>query len=94
MNQNSASQGQKGKLYKWNGTDYEEVQFDESAGTKVPITEEAFEAVKAVRKAVQAKLGMRPELSIVASAMLLDAAKIPDLVESVKRYGQALYSKK
>ena len=93
MNQRSTSEGQKGKLYKWNGIDYEEVQFDESAGSKIPVTEEAFEAVKAIRKAVQAKLGMRPELSIVASAMLLDAAKIPDVVDSVKRYGQALYSK-
>ena len=95
MNQNqpSTSAGQKGKLYKWTGSTYEEVQFDESVGSKIPVTEEAFEAVKAVRKSVQSNLGMRPELSIVASAMLLEAAKIPEVVEAVQRYGLSLYSK-
>lgn len=86
------SQPEKGKLYKWNGTAYEEVHFDDTVGQKIPVTDEAFEKVKAVRKSVQASLGMRPELSIVASAMLLQAAELPGIVEAVKHYGLRLYS--
>jgi len=82
----------KGKLYRWNGVDFEEVVFDD-AGHKVPVTEEAIEVVKSVRKAVQASLGMRSELSLVASAMLLQAGKSPDIVSVVKQYGSQIYSK-
>jgi hypothetical protein len=85
--------GERGKLYRWNGTGFEELRFDEAAGQKLPVTDEAVEAVKAVRKAVQASLGMRPELSIVASAMLIKAGEAPEVVEAVKRYGLRLYSK-
>lgn len=83
---------EKGKLYKWNGKEYEEIVFEDNLGQKIPITEEAFEKVKAVRKAVQASLGMRPELSIVASAMVLKAAELPGVVDAVKDYGLRLYS--
>lgn len=86
------TQPEKGKLYKWNGKDYEEISFEENLGQKIPITDEAFEKVKAVRKAVQTSLGMRPELSIVASAMVLKAADLPEVVEAVKEYGLRLYS--
>jgi hypothetical protein len=86
-------QGEKGKLYRFNGSTYEEIQFDESIGSKLLVTEEAFDAVKIVRKAVQASLRMRPELSVVASAMLLEAARMPDMVDAIKRYGQSIYSK-
>jgi hypothetical protein len=83
--------GEKGKLYRWNGSVYEEVHFEEN-GQKLPVTDEAYELVKSVRKAVQASLGMRPELSIVASAMLIHAGQGPEVVEAVKQYGRSLYS--
>ena len=88
----NSEKGEKGKLYRWNGSVFEEVLFEEN-GQKLPVTEEAYELVKSVRKAVQASLGMRPELSIVASAMLLHAGKSPEVVEAVKQYGLRLYSK-
>jgi hypothetical protein len=88
----AAPHREKGKLYRWNGVDFEEVVFDD-AGHKVPVTDEAIEVVKSVRKAVQASLGMRPELSLVASAMLLQAGKDLEIVSIVKQYGSQIYSK-
>lgn len=88
----TADKGEKGKLYRWNGVEYEEVQFEEN-GQKLPVSDEAHELVKSVRKAVQASLGMRPELSIVASAMLIHAGQGPEVVDAVKQYGLRLYSK-
>jgi hypothetical protein len=87
-----ALKGEIGKLYRFNGSVYEEAQFEQSPGSKLIVTEEAFEAVKTVRKDVQVHLRMRPELSLVASAMLLEAARMPSLIEAVKRYGQSVYS--
>ena len=86
--------GEKGKLYRWNGTSFEEVLFDGPAERKLPVTEEAFEAVKQVRQAVHAQLGMRPELSVVASAMVLLAGKNPELMEAVTQYGLRMYSQR
>ncbi len=51
-----------------------------------------MEAIKATRKAAQAVIGMRPELSLVASAMILEAAKMPAIAEVVKTYGQRVYN--
>ena len=81
---------EKGKLYQYNGTDFVELQ--PSNDIKLPISEEAMEAVKAVRKAAQSLIKMRPELSLTASAMLLAAAKLSDIAEIVQRYGQSVYS--
>ncbi|UVS94938.1 MULTISPECIES: hypothetical protein [Burkholderia] len=84
------SQYEKGRLYQWNGQEF--VELEPSGETKIPVTEEAMNAVKAVRKAAQAVIGMRPELSLVASAMLLEASRMPGVADAVKLYGQRIYS--
>ncbi len=81
---------EKGKLYQYNGTDF--VELEPSGEVKIPVSEEAIEAIKATRKAAQTVIGMRPELSLVASAMILEAAKLPAIAESVKAYGQRVYN--
>lgn len=80
---------ERGKLYQYNGTDL--VELEPSDQVKLPVSEEAMDAVKAVRKAAQEVIGMRPELSLAASAMLLEAAKLPEIAEVVKKYGQKVY---
>lgn len=83
-------QYEKGKLYQYNGSEF--VELEPSEQIKVPVTDEAMEALKAARKAAQAVIGMRPELSLVASAMILEAAKMPAIAEAVKAYGQRVYN--
>ena len=81
---------EKGKLYTWNGKEFEEVQRLDDV-VKMPVTLEANEAVKEVRNRVAKVMRSRPELSIVASAMLLAAVSMPDLEATVMRYGAQLY---
>lgn len=83
-------QYEKGKLYQYNGKEF--VELEPSGETKVPVSEEAMEAVKLVRKAAQVLIKMRPELSLTASAMLLAAAELPNVAEVVQQYGQRVYS--
>lgn len=79
----------KGRLYQYNGTEF--VEIEPSEEKKVPVTDEALEAVKAVRKAAHKAIGLRPELSLCASAMLLAAASLPDIADRVKALGQKIY---
>lgn len=81
----------KGKLYQFNGTEF--VELEPSGETKLPVSDEAMEAVKQVRKAAQNLIKLRPELSLTASAMLLEAAKLENIAEVVQAYGQHIYSK-
>ena len=82
---------EKGKLYQYDGSEF--VELEPSTEAKVPVTEEAMNALKTVRKAAHAVIGMRPELSLVASAMLLEAAKLEDIATLVKQHGQRIYNK-
>ena len=84
------TQYEKGKLYQYNGSEF--VELEPSGEAKIPVTEEAMEAIKATRKAAQGVIGMRPELSLVGSAMLLEAAKMPAIAESVAAYGRRIYN--
>lgn len=79
-----------GKLYKYQSGEL--IELDISDQKKLPITNEAEEYVKAVRKEAAKYIGMRPELSVVASAMLLAAKDVPDLLSIIKKYGARLYS--
>lgn len=81
---------EKGKLYQYNG--FEFVELEPSGEAKIPVTEEAMEAIKATRKVAQGVIGMRPELSLVGSAMILEAAKMPTIAESVAAYGRRVYN--
>lgn len=84
-------QYQKSKLYQYTGTEF--VELEPSGETKLPVSDEAMEAVKQVRKAAQNLIKLRPELSLTASAMLLEAVKLENIAEIVQQYGQRVYSK-
>jgi hypothetical protein len=59
----------------------------QNAARRVPITEEAFQAALKIRAQVQKRIRMRPDLSIVISAMLEHVADTPELVDAVAQYG-------
>ena len=80
---------QRDKLYRFDGQTFVEVE--PSLEPKLPVTVEALQAVKTVRKTAQQALGVRPELSLCASAMLLAAAELPDVVNHVKALGRRIY---
>lgn len=82
---------QKGKMYQYDGTQF--VELEPSSDIKIPISEQAMEAVKSVRKAAQRLITLRPELSLTASAMLLAASDLSNIAELVQKYGQHVYSK-
>lgn len=82
---------QKNKLYQFDGSKF--VELEPSSEIKIPVSEEAMEAVKQIRKASQTLIGMRPELSLTASAMLLAASKMPNITELVQQYGRHVYRK-
>lgn len=82
---------QTGKLYQYDGSKF--VELEPSTEAKLSVSTEAMEAVKRVRKASQVLIGMRPELSLTASAMLLAAAELSNIAELVQKYGQRVYSK-
>jgi hypothetical protein len=81
----------KGTLYQYNGTEF--VELAPSGDIKVPITEAAMEAVKEIRGAAKKVIGMRPELSVVASAMLIAALDVDDILHRVKALGLEIYSR-
>lgn len=82
---------QKGKLYQYDGSEF--VELEPSGETKIPVSSEAMEAVKQVRKAAQNLIKLRPELSLTASAMLVEAAKFENIAQVVQQYGRHVYSK-
>lgn len=81
---------QEGRVYKFQSGEFFELEVSDQK--KLPVTGEAEECVKAVRKDAAKYIGMRPELSVVASAMLLAAKDVPDLLSIIKKYGAKLYS--
>ncbi|QBB69431.1 hypothetical protein ELE36_03040 [Pseudolysobacter antarcticus] len=78
------------KLYRWDGREF--IAIETNDVPKLPVTMEALEAVKDVRSAVSRIMATRPDLAIVASAMLLAAAKQGEIAQFVKEYGARIYS--
>ena len=79
----------KGRLYQWVGDHWELVPPSEFS--KVVISDAAMEAVKRVRGDVTRLLGERPDLSMVASAMLLAALDLSDVTERVRQHGARVF---
>lgn len=81
---------EKGKLYQFNGVEL--VEIEPNDGKKLPVTDEAFEFVKTVRSESQKLLGFRPDLLLVASALLLRTTNIEGNAEAVKEYAINAYT--
>lgn len=81
---------EKEAIYKFDGVEFVKLDINKNV-IKVVITQEADEALKKIRGEVSAKMATRPDLSIVASAILINALEIEGLVDIVKSYGAKLY---
>lgn len=81
---------EKEAIYKFDGTGFVKLDINKSV-IKVVITAEADEALKKIRGEVSAKMATRPDLSIIASALLINALTLEGLVDIVKAYGVKLY---
>lgn len=55
------------------------------------LSKEAYAAVQEIRKTAGKHLGMRPEISLVASAMLVSAARQPNVLHEIATYGARVY---
>ena len=80
---------EKGKLYHFNGKKL--VEIEPVPGKKLTITNDAMEVVKQIRNDVGNLMGMRPELAVCASAMLLASMEISDIRQRVMTLGRAIY---
>lgn len=81
---------EKDAMYKFDGQQLIKLDINKDI-IKVPITAEADVAVKELRKRVAAEMATRPDLSIVASAVLLHALNVEGIVDVVKAYGAKVY---
>ncbi len=74
---------EKGKIYVFDGSSFAESE--PSQEKKLPVTDDAHEKVKSVRGLLGKQLGIRPELSLVTSAMIIcaDENKILNAVKSL-----------
>lgn len=81
---------EKNAMYKWDGVKFIKLDINQDV-IKVPITLEADQALKDIRKKVAAEMATRPDLSIVASAVIINAVNLEGLVGIVKSYGAKLY---
>ena len=80
---------EKGEIYAWENDHFEAVP--RSDLSKVVIGDDAMEMVRRVRGEVTRVLRVRADYTVVASAMLLAAAEIPDLAERIRQYGARMY---
>lgn len=81
---------EKNAMYKWDGSKLIKLDVNQDV-IKVPITLEADQAVKDLRKMVAQEMATRPDISIVVSAVLIHAVKLEGVVSIVKAYGAKLY---
>jgi hypothetical protein len=78
-------QARAGKLYK--------LDVEEDGLKKIRVSQTAFESVRAVQKRMRKLLGGRkPELNLVAEAMLMHAAQIEGVDEKVREYALMVFS--
>ncbi|MGK5033201.1 hypothetical protein [Janthinobacterium sp. MDT1-19] len=81
---------EKESIYKFDGVEFIKLDINKDV-IKVPITREADMALKEIRKVVSADMATRPDLSIVASAVLIHALNLDNLSSIVRSYGARVY---
>lgn len=81
---------EKGKIYLFDGQEYIELEKNEMV-KKIPITEEALEQVKSMRSDIAKRIGRRPELDVISSAMIDFAAKSETSTAEIEEYIKNFY---
>ena len=74
-----------GGLYQAQAGNLRKLDIEDDGLKKLRVSPEAFEAVRAVQKQMRSRLGGRkPDIALVAEAMLLKAAELEGIEESVR----------
>ena len=80
-------------LYQARAGNLEKLVFEDDGTKKIRVPQPGFEAVVTVQKRMRKALnGHKPDISLVAEAMLLAAAEMPDIEEKVRQHAQRVYS--
>lgn len=80
-------------LYQARSGHLEKVIFEDDGTKKIRVPQEGFEAVVSVQKQMRKALnGHKPDVSLVAEAMLLAAAADPAIVEKVRLHAMRVFS--
>jgi hypothetical protein len=80
-------------LYQARGGLINKLDIEDDGLKKIRVTSEAFEAVRSVQKQMRKLLGGRkPDVNLVAEAMLLHAAKAEGIDEKVRQYAVKVFS--
>ena len=80
-------------LYKAQAGILEKLDVEDDGLKKIRVAPDAFEAVRAVQKQMRKLLGGRkPDISLVAEAMLMHAAQLEGIEEKVRLYAVSVFS--
>jgi thymidylate kinase len=80
-------------LYQAQSGNLRKLDIEDDGLKKIRVTPEVFEAVRAVQKQMRRRLGGRkPDVSLVAEAMLMFAARAEGIEDKVKRYAASVYA--
>ena len=80
-------------LYQAQSGNLRKLDIEDDGLKKIRVTPEVFEAVRAVQKQMRSRLGGRkPDVSLVAEAMLMFAARTEGIEDEVKRYAASVYA--
>ena len=80
-------------LYQARSGHLEKVIFEDDGTKKIRVPQAGFDAVVSVQKQMRKALnGHKPDVSLVAEAMLLAAAEDPAIVEKVRLHAMRVFS--
>jgi len=80
-------------LYRAQSGHLEKLVFEDDGTKKIRVPQPGFEAVVKVQKQMRKVLnGHKPDLSLVAEAMLLAAAEMPGIEEKVRLHAMRVFS--
>lgn len=80
-------------LYQARAGQLEKLVFEDDGTKKIRVPQPGFEAVTKVQKQMRKVLnGHKPDISLVAEAMLLAAAEMPDIEQKVRLHAMRVFS--
>lgn len=80
-------------LYQVRGGKIEKLIFEDDGTKKIRVPQAGFESVVMIQKQMRKVLnGHKPDISLVAEAMLIAAAEIPDIEEKVRLHALRVFS--
>lgn len=80
-------------LYQARAGELNKLDVEDDGLKKIRVTPEVFEAVREVQKRMRKLLGGRkPDIGLVAEALLLHAARNEDIEEKVREYCASVFS--